>query len=236
MATSGVTTLSLTRDQLVTAAIRKLGVVAQGQTPDSEAITNGAQALNLRIAQFRKRGLHLWKRREYSFSPTAGVASYSIGTGQALSTAYPLHIIQAYKTILNGTTKIPMEVISDWNYNRLPSGINTGAPIQLTYQPKVAQGTIKLWPTPDAASSANTTITVIYFAPVEVFTTGVETLDMPEEWYLPVVYYTALDLAPEWGIPLPDRQLLSKEAKEVLESAEENSGEDASIFFQIERR
>lgn len=236
MATSGITTLSLTRDQLVTAALRKLGVVAQGQTPDAEAISNGAQALNLRIAQFRKKGLHLWKRKTHSFAPTASVASYLIGASQTLNTAYPLHLIQAYKTISSGTTKIPMEIISDWNYNRLPSGSTTGAPIQITYQPQIAKGTIKLWPTPDATAASTTTITIIYFAPVEVFTGASETLDMPEEWYLPLVYYTAVDLAPEWGVPLQERQMLNKEAEKLLENAEEFSGEDASLYFQIEHR
>lgn len=236
MATSGDTILSLTRDQMVTASIRKLGVVAQGQTPDAEAVTNAAQALNLRIALHRKDGLLLWTRKTYSFVPTVNVSSYNIGDGQTLNTPYPLNVIQAYKVVSSGTTRIPMEVISDWNYNRLPQGSLGGAPIQLTYQPKVNYGVLKLWPAPDAASAAATTITIVYNSPIEYFNLSTETLDMPEEWYLALIYNVALDIAPEWGVPLLERQQLAKEAKYFLDTAKENSGEDSSIFFQIERQ
>lgn len=236
MATSGETVIGLTRDQLVTAALRKLGVVAAGQTPSAEAISNAAQALNIRIAQFRKLGMPLWARKSYSFAPTVNVASYNIGDGYTLNTPYPIHIHQAYKVLTSGTTKIPMEVISEWNYNRLPTGSSTGAPIQLTYQPKVNYGVIKIWPTPDATSAAETTISIVYTAPIEIFTASGETLDMPEEWYGALIYAVAQDSAPEWGIPLKERQMLAAEAKMHLESATDNSGEDSSLFFQIESR
>ena len=47
--TSGTTTFSITRDDIIKAALRKIGVVAQGETPTTDQITEAAFALNLMV-------------------------------------------------------------------------------------------------------------------------------------------------------------------------------------------
>lgn len=234
MATSGVTTNQLTRNQYIEAALRKLNVIAEGQTPSTESYTNGTFAFNALIGEFRTLGMPLWARTTHSFSPVASTVAYNIGSGQTLNTPYPVKMLQAYRQDSGQTTKTPVELISDYNFNMLPSS-SGGMPIQLTYQPKVNLGVIKLWPTPDA-TAATSTITLIYFRPIEYVSASTDTIDFPEEWTNAVIYNLAARLAPEWGVPLPDRRELSKEADKYLERALENSNEDASFFFQPERR
>jgi hypothetical protein len=43
-------------------------------------------------------------------------------------------------------------------------------------------------------------------------------------------------LAPEWGVPLPDRQMLMQEAKMYTEDAAMVGQEDGSFFVMPERR
>ena len=230
MATSGVTTNQLTRNQFIEAALRTLGVLAIDQTPSATEYTNALVKLNALVGEFRVKGLMVWQRTTYTMSLTA-TNTFNIGTGQTLNTPYPIHLLQAMRLDANTSTRIPMEIIADANYNLLPSS-TSGVPIQLTYQPKMNMGVIKVWPTPDAYSVSNVTILLTYLRPLEYFSASTDTADFPEEWVSAIIYNLAVRMAPEYGIPLEDRSLLIKEANAYLENAEDNAFEDASFFIQ----
>jgi hypothetical protein len=175
----------------------------------------------------------LWARTSHTFSPTAAASSYTIGTGQTLNTTYPLKIYEAIYAPDSGTN-YPMNIIADYNYRLLPTDA-TGRPIQLTYQPSNNSGIIKIWPTPTSAETSDD-ITIVYQRVFEYMTATADTIDFPEEWYTPLVYGLATRLAPEWGVPLPDRQALNKEFEIVLERVQGMGQEDATIMFQPDRR
>jgi len=105
MPTSNIYSNQLTRDQLLTAAFRKLGVIAEGQSPSAANLADGQVAINNAIAQLRGLGMPLWARSEYTFTPTTNV--YTIGTNMTLNTVFPVRLLQAYRTESNA--KIPME-------------------------------------------------------------------------------------------------------------------------------
>lgn len=229
MATSGVYQNQLTRDQLVQAVLRKLAALSEGQTPSTQNYADATVALNMKLAQYRALGMALWARESYTFTPTTNV--YTIGEGQTLNTVFPTKVIQAYRTETN--TKIDMELIPREEYNILPAS-TSGNPIKLSYQPNINSGTIWLWPTP--VSTNTSTVTIVYQRPMQVFTSGTQTLDMPEEWYNAVVFGTAVDLSPEWSIPLQDRQWLEKQAMQHLDIAMGVGQDVGSFFVQPERR
>ena len=230
MTTSGTAYLQYTRTELSTSALRKLGVIAQGQTPSSDDLTNAAMALNMAIAELRAIGMPLWKRTSYTWTPTT--SQYSIGIGMTIDENAPLKMYQAYRVDSGSTSKIPVEIISNTDFNMLPT--NTGAPpLKLNYDPRVNYGYINLWPTPSSTNTA--AITIIYQAPYDYLTGASDTLDFPEEWYSAIVYKTAVLLAPEWGIPLQDRQLLIKEMQMYIDSAMTVSQEDGSFFISPDR-
>lgn len=233
MATSGVTTNQLTRNQFIEAALRTLGVLAVDQTPSATEYTNATVKLNALIGEFRVKGLMVWQRTTYTMSLTA-TNTFNIGTGQTLNTPYPIHLLQAMRLDANTSTRIPMEIIGDANYNLLPS-TSSGVPLQITYQPKMNMGVIKVWPTPDTYSVSNVTILLTYLRPLEYFSASTDTADFPEEWVSAIIYNLAVRLAPEYGVPLEDRSLLIKEANSYLENAEDNAFEDASVYFQPNR-
>jgi hypothetical protein len=60
MSTSGVTTWTATRDQIITRALRIAGAISMGDTPGSDAINNCAEALNAIVKQLQTRGVRLW--------------------------------------------------------------------------------------------------------------------------------------------------------------------------------
>ena len=171
----------------------------------------------------------LWARSEYTFTPTT--STYTIGTGMTLSTPFPVKLLQAFRTETGA--KIPLEIVAREDFNILPTSSN-GSPIKINYQSFVNYGTINLWPTPTSTNTA--TITLVYQRPYQYFTTSTETADFPEEWYNAIIYHLAVRLAPEWGVPLPDRQMLLQEAKMYTEDAAMVGQEDGSFFVMPERR
>lgn len=231
MATSGITTNQLTRNQIIEAALRKLGVLALDQTPSATEYSNALISLNAMIGEFRVLGLEVWQRTNYTMSLTNAVSSYNIGSGQTINTPYPIHLLQVVRLDANSGTKIPVDIIADYNYNLLPAS-TSGVPIQVTYQAKNNIGTLKVWPTPDSYSATNVTLQLTYLRPIEYFSSATDTADFPEEWVSALIYNLAVRMAPEYGIPLSDRQLLIREAEKYLETAEDNAFEDASFFIQ----
>jgi hypothetical protein len=225
MATSSTYEYQLTRNQIIESALRKLGVLAEGQTPSSQNYSDGMMALNAVIAQLRAIGMPLWARSEYTFTPTTG--TYTIGTGMTLNTPFPVKLLQAFRTETNA--KIPMELVAREDFNTLPT-TDTGSPIKVNYRPYVNYGSVSFWPTP--TSSNTSTVTLVYQRPYQYFTGASETMDFPEEWYNALIYHLAVRLAPEWGVPLPDRQMLLQEAKMYTEDALMVGQEDASLYLQ----
>lgn len=233
MSTSGNTIYQVGRDVIITAALRKLAVLAKGQTPDAQDINDASIALNMLVAEFRVAGMPLWARKSYTFNPVAGQKTYQIGLGKTFNVPYPLHVLQAYRQDSTSATKIYMEVISNFNFNLYPTN-SGGTPIQLNYQPFINYGEINLWPVPDS-SATNSTVTIVYQSPFQYFDSSTDTMDFPEEWYNALVYNLALNLAPEWAIPLEDRKMLKAEAQEHLQNALSNGTEDGSLFVQPQR-
>jgi hypothetical protein len=233
MATSGSTLFELTRNQIIEAALRKLTVLAKGQSADTEDLTNGTQALNVVLARLMVvSGMPLWARKEYEFSPTTNTATYRIGDGQTLDTPFPLKIYQAILVDDDSDSQLEMDIISKYDYERLGNITSSGQPINLVYTPQVNYGDITLWPTPNSTAAANKTIRIIYQRPWEDFVAATDTPDFPKEWHQAVIYQLAVALAPEYGTPLPDRKALMEEAKMYLEEAISFGTDEVSVFFQ----
>lgn len=235
MATSGVTTTQLTRDSIISAALRKLGVLAKGQSPDAEDLSTGTEALNNLVAQFQTLGMPLWSLVTSNITMVAGQQTYTIGVGQAVNQAFPLKIVQAWSDPVAGGGRQPITEMSIYDFNLLPATTQTsGTPAQFTYQPLVNYGKLRLWPIPDASTVAARTLTLSYIAPFDEFVSAGDTPYFPKEWNNALIYGLASLLAPEFQIPLNDRNLLVKEAKDHLDIALDFGLEMASITFSPE--
>lgn len=226
MATSGITTYTRTVQQVVDAAYRKTGIMAKGQTADGTELTEGIEALNLVIAELRGEGLNLWKLINTTLTMVAGQAEYTLAQPNKLAKLY-----QAWLQDNSSQSKIPLNVVSIFNYNFFPLG-NNGTPVQIVYEPKNSSGKITLWPAPNSTILSTKTLHLVGETELEVATDAAQTIDFPTEWYNTVIYYTALSLAVENNVPLQDRSKLAEEAKMHLEMAKATNNENASLFFQ----
>lgn len=234
MATSGVTVWQKNRDSIISAALRKIGVIGEGVSASSTQLSEGEEALNTVISEFQALGMPLWKRKELSITLVSGQKEYTIGEGLALDEPFPLKLLQANLALTGSATRLNMQILAHYDYNNLPV-TSTGTPVQVTYQPFINYGVLSVWPTPNDSVPVGSSVIITYQSPAEIFTSGTETMDFPQEWYNAVIYNLSLVLADEYGIPIPDKQWLEKQAEKHLNTALSIGTEDASITFYPDR-
>jgi len=228
MSTSGTTTWSLQRDAVINGALRKLSVLSGGSTPEAFEITNAAEALNAMIKGFQADGMPVWAIKKFTFTMVNGTPAYSIGVGQTLNTPMPLKVLQAYRNQAN-SVNVPMNIYTNYNYNILPLTVSSGVPINLYYQPQSVVGIVNLWPIP---SDSTTTITLVYQRPFEDMVASTDDFDFPSYWTEALIYGLAWRLSGEYGMPIQDRGVLSKEAEFFHQQALGFGQEEGSMYMQ----
>jgi hypothetical protein len=235
MAISGQSNWNYTRDQIVNAALRKLGVYADGATPTTTQQTAAQEALNNVVMSLYAQGMPVWAMSTINFPLIQGQAAYQVGTGVGvgvLNTDAPLKVTQAFIRDTTSNTDIPMNIYTQYNYNLLSTKVNQGTPVHLWYQPKNQTGTITIWPTPDAYSASNRVIYFVYQRPFDQFNAGTDTPDFPQYWIEPLIYSLAHRLGPEYGIPLSEQDKLNETANQLITNALSFGTEEGSLFFQ----
>lgn len=98
MAVTGTNTFTVTRNDIIDASLRTLGIVGIGETPQTEDYTNCSQALNIMIKSWAKKGWPLWTVSILTIPMVSGVRVYPIG-----ATAGYIYSV----TITNGGTGYP---------------------------------------------------------------------------------------------------------------------------------
>lgn len=234
MATSGITVNQLTRDQLVNAALRKLGVLSKGQSADTNQITTASEALNNLVVEFQTVGMPLWARKTLVVTMITGQVEYTIGVGQTINVPFPMRVYQATLQIPNSGSQIDLQPAPLYNFALYPTS-GEGIPVVYNYTPKINIGVLSVWPTPDASVPVGTTVTLVYQSPFEVFVAATDTPDFPQEWNNAIIYNLALLLAPEYTIPVLTMSFLEKQAEKHLDAAMSNMVEEGSLFMQVDR-
>lgn len=225
MSTSGDTSWVLTRDEIITAALFKLGALADTQTASTTQLTRAAQALNATLTLLQTKGMPLWKRTETSVTLVDGTFAYTVDDAVKIAEVY----------VVQGTTQWKLRNQSRYDQLSLPTSTG-GAPVSWSATPSIDDQVVRIWPTPDADTADNYTLVIAYQKKFDDFTAGTENPDFPSYWMQSVIYNLAVSLAPEYGVPLEDRKTLKAEAKEYTDMASGYGDEDGSLYVQPDHR
>lgn len=227
MTTSSNTSWELTQDDIIKSALRKCGVLAKGQTPSTEDYADCTVALNALILTLSTDGMPLWKRTTVTTSLVAGTSTYTVNNLWKLA--------QVILSDVAGGTQIEVTPKSLYDFNKLPD-LTSGMPVHYTYNPTLANGTLTLWPTPDAGNAAAKQLQLVYQKEFDGFFALTDTPDFPTYWTETLIYGLAKSIAPEYGVPLQDRQQLEITYQQVKNMAEGYGDEDGSLYFIPDRR
>lgn len=227
MATSGTQSWELDRDDIIEAAYRKLGVPGEGNTLSATQTSDGGTALNSVVALAQTDGMPLWKRTTSTQTPSTTSQVYTLANAVKIAAVYLRD---------SGGTQYELENKSLYDFNRLPRN-SVGVPVSWTWAPSVEGGTVSIWPlTSDSNTVSSKTIVIVYQKEFDDFTASGNTPDFPSYWTLALIYQTAAVLAPEQGVPLPDRQEINKLAQLYWAQASAYGDEGGSLFVQPEKR
>ncbi len=83
MTTSGTTTFSLNRDQLIRSALRKIGAFESGETPDDDSVRDASDALNTMVKHWQGNGVHIWTTQEAILFPQINQVRYTLGSSSS---------------------------------------------------------------------------------------------------------------------------------------------------------
>jgi hypothetical protein len=111
---------------------------------------------------------------------------------------------------------------NQWAWEETVSGVPGSNPSIFRFWPRYANG--------------GSYLEIRYQLPFDDMDSASDNLALPEPWYEAVIYGLAVRLAPEYQVPLDQRQLLKGEAKAAKDLAEVSTQEFASLFFQPQVR
>ena len=220
----------MTRDELIYISLRLLGVGVDEEPIEQAEIDHASQRLNMMVKAWTADGLQLWARTWDEIPLTEGKYKYILGPGGDLDVEKPLRILECSR--VEGDNRIPMTALSESGYWDMVNWSNKGVPINYFFLPKVDQSEFYVWPSPDAYSADNVTISISYHRPFDTMQDSEDRLDFPEEYHEAVAYGLALRLAPEYGIDHVQRGMLRTEYRMAYEAARMWDVEDVAVQFE----
>ena len=230
------TSYSITRDQVIVTALRKLGAVEPADTAstiDANIVTNSAQALNLMIKQWATDGIKIWTNVELTLPLVASQSSYTIGPTGDLVTDRPMKLVQAWLRNTSVTPNIdtPLQILSREEYNVLGSKGSTGVTNSVFLLPGVTSSKIYVYLTPDTGTASNYSLHMIVQKQIDDVSSSSSVPDFPVEWYQALVWGLADQLALEFSLPAGHRQEIMAKAEMYREQVSSASVEYESTLF-----
>lgn len=226
MTTSGVINYEPTVLEMIEGMFNILGVAQEGEALTPRMYADGLRAYN-GLIQTWSASPHLWTYTEGSLALVADQPSYVVSP-RALR-------VTDCRYRRNGID-VPMTMFSRQEYFDQPNKTSSPSiPVNFYFDPKVADGTLYLWPCPSAAAAAQYTIHYTYVKFIEVATSTAQTADFPQQWVEPIMWNGAKRLMTQYPVNDPSlMQLVLGQAAEYEANLRRWDIEPASLFMQLD--
>jgi hypothetical protein len=127
----------------------------------------------------------------------------------------PQHILEIYRSNTSNVDTI-MDFISAQVYSQLPNKIQTGTPLQATYENTLPNATLKIWQ-PSNGTSGYDRLTILIEDIIYDLTATTDNAYFPVEWVNYLIFRLAADMAYEYDIPDTRIQMLEAKADKKLQ-------------------
>lgn len=231
MARSNTYSFTMTRDDIIDAALRLTGRFGSGDTIPPEDVQNCAQALNILAKELATDGLPLWCVEDISFPCVGGQAAYNLSTITGMT--LPLRILDAYRRDSTGND-VTLQIVSRYDYDTLGYKAQQSVPNQCWYDPQIGAGMLTLYDVPQTGTTD--TIHVVIQRQIMDFNLATDNPDFPQEAYRLLKWCLADEIALEYQTPIADRQEINAKAKGYRDKFFDFEQEQASIYFTPSER
>jgi len=187
----------MTVQKLIEASLRKLGVIASGETPEVTILNDSLEMLQMMLRLWASKRILVYASTKESFSLVVGRASYTWGSGGNITTARPNSIIGAYVRDTDGNDSM-IEIISEGQYRAKSDKSSTGTVESLFYHPLYPLGYLYLFPTSDTTDTMYVD-SLKPFTETSSFDALTSTVAFPPNYEEALVYNLAVRLASDFG-------------------------------------
>lgn len=208
MATSGTYSFSMSRDDIIKAALRLTTRFSSGDTIPAEDINDCAIALNIMVKEMVTNGMPLWCVQEYTIPMLPGVAVYNVSTATGMT--LPVRILDAFLRDNTSSNDVSITLESRFDYDTLGQKSSPGRPNQGFYDPQLGAGTITLYNVPQDTSQ---TLHIVVQRQIQDFNLATDNPDFPQEAYRMLRWNLADEIALEYSTPQEVRVEISAKAK-----------------------
>lgn len=227
MAFTTVTDFSVSAADIITEALEQLGILGEGESPNSDQITSSLRTLNMMVKLWGA-DYNIYAQKQLTVDLVASTQDYFFGNSAG---AYiPQKIISA--TLTNTTTNddVPLTIITRDEWEHLSNKTKEGTPTLVYYKTGAVNesATFSVWPVPQD-TTYDIDLWVQY--PVRDLDAGTDDLYFPQEWFLALAFGLAYYLAPKYGVNGGDRDRLGVDM-ETLRNEAESYITDGSVYFQ----
>jgi phage tail protein X len=244
MSTSGSYNWTVTRNDIIEQALRKIGALGDhtAVTSDTNKLNVGIAAINPVLRHLTTKGMPLWAMSEVSVPFTAFTTSSPVEWGPAATIAAsyrPLKVVNAIRRDSTNSSypiDTPMLIAEQTMFQSLSSKSITGTPLYVYHNPTAYSSFLNVWPLPDTNAITNMTMRLWVQREYQDFDASTDEPDFPREWIEPFIYALAYHLAPNYGLPPADRGALRADRDALIAAAEGWGVEEGSIRFQPRKR
>lgn len=206
---------STARD-LVTAAAKDLGFIAEGETLTAAASSDGLDALNRILDQLKAEKLAIYTVTRTTWTLVSGTQNYTVGSGGTVNVARPVFVerVGYIETSTDPDTEVPLVMFTEDGWRGVVQKAATSIqPTNGYYNPTYPLGTLSLWPVP----TSSTLLGVLYApAALSEFSTLSTAVSLPPGYRELLVTSLAVRLAKPFGRPVTADMLLARSAAEAI--------------------
>lgn len=203
-------TATITRDKLVKRSFRRIGI----KNPSTNDMVNAVELLNDKVKEIDVNGKWLWAISNTPSTLTLVANQRSYATGITATTINSNILSLERVELVEGTTLTPLNIIGKTESIETSLRENTGKPVAVFLEQATAMASNKMhfFQTPNSAYSVQ-----YYFRRrLYDFTSASMNPDFPQDWAQRLVKILSYELAPEYGIPLQEREVLRLEMQSSL--------------------
>ncbi len=189
-----VAAVSNTAYGIIEDAMRDAGLLARGDTPTSDQLSEYLRRLCDIINLWQTQGLKLFLITDYSITLVEGQNRYQMGSGFGINIPKPLRVLQGYILESSGNSRRPLVAMSwdDWMRLSQVSG-NNGMINSYFIDKQATHLDAYFWNSPDATEATNTAHLLLQVQATNPVNLE-ENVSFPQEWRIALRWGLADDI------------------------------------------
>ena len=203
---------------IITDALREIGVLASSETPTADDATFALNAFNRQIDANAAESLLIFTNTRTTCPMVVAQQNYSVGAGGDINIPWPVfpQHIHFQDTAFTPSREWPLQLLTNdaWANVTIKSLTSTTYPVWAYYNATYPLGTIQLWPIPQ-----KTGLELVFYAPQQVseFADLNSAISLPPGWRRFLTKNLALELCPSYERPASEElKDAARESKAVV--------------------